>query len=121
METPKVLSKTAQQLIEDDQKKSHAVFFVDCPTDDELLVEDEIEHGLQGLQDRSAAAGMEMLGPPAILQSTYYNEGDKSGHLAITVICSWMSRETLEKIRLQQHLAGAPPNGVPPRNPMRRA
>lgn len=114
--------KTEAQMIEDDQKKSHAVFFLDCAVDDELLVEDEIEQGLLGLQARAENAGMEVMGPPAILKSSYYDETDACGHMCITVILAWMSKETMDKLRLQQSLAGgggAPP--APPRNPMRRA
>lgn len=94
------------QAVIDDQARSHAVFFVDCATTDEIQVETEIENGLLGLQDRATKAGMEMVGPPAILHDTYYDANDRAGHLCITVICAWMSRANLDKIRLQQQLSG---------------
>ena len=96
----------AEQLIEDDQGRGHAVFCVDCSVKDELKLEDEIENGLMGLRDRAAAARMQMIAAPAILQSAYYDEGDGCGHVVITVICGWVSESALEKMRLQDKLVG---------------
>lgn len=109
-----------QQGIEDDQQRSHAVFFVDCPTTDEVKVEEEIENGLQCLQVRAQSAKMQMIGAPAILQNAYYHLGDEEGHVCLTVICAWMSQAAVEKMQLQERLGGG---GLPPKpsNPMRRA
>lgn len=96
----------AEQLIADDQGRSHAVFCVDCSTKDELQVEDEIEQGLMGLKDRATAAQMQMVSQPAILQSAYYHEGDGCGHVVVTIICGWMSQAAIEKMRLQDTLSG---------------
>ena len=114
----KVRTKAELEIIEADQKNSHAVFFVDCPTDDELDVESEIQEGLNYLRDRAINAEMEILSSQ-VSQSVYYEPMRKStdgsielngcGHVCISIICAWMSRANLQRMQLQQTLAGAPP------------
>lgn len=104
---PTVLSATEKQLIEDDKKLSHAVFFVDCSVRDEIKVEDEIENGLCGLRDRAEKADMVMLASNTN-QSVYFDEADGCGHVCVSIICTWAQREVLERSARQQQLAGQP-------------
>ena len=114
----KVRTKAELEIIEADQKNSHAVFFVDCPTSDELDVENEIQEGLNYLRDRAVNAGMEILSSQ-VSQSVYYAPARLSensliedggvGHICISIICAWISRENLERMQRQQTLAGNPP------------
>ena len=121
MMSDKVHTKAELETIEADQRNSHAVFFVDCVTDDELEVESEIQEGLNYLRDRASNAGMEILSSQ-VSQSVYYEpvrisgangkeEIGGCGHICISIICAWISRENLERMRLQQTLAGSPPSG----------
>lgn len=96
-------SKEEQEDIDADRKLTHVAIFIDEPILDEAAVEVKIEDGLGDLNRRALAAGM-IITQTTFLQSSHAQNGE--GHVCITVLCQWMTRETMERLQTQQRFMG---------------
>ena len=121
MTTPR--TKAEIEAIEHDKHISHGVFFVDCPTGDELNVESEIQDGFTYLRERALKADM-LIVSFQVSQNAYYDpttpfkeyddEIEKAvtvtgcGHICITILAAWANREQLERAQLQEALSAGP-------------